>query len=121
MELKEGTVYIIRSKFNKSPKFNKSHFEGTFIRRQTRTDSNELFYRFENVICYTTRKPVYLYHYIDAYCMGDCESNLTGLFDTNNNFYDAEKVKSAKKAFQSMEKRSLDMVLKRLVNENFEW
>ena len=30
--------------------------------------------------------------------MGDCESNLTGLFDTNNNFYDAEKVKSAKKS-----------------------
>ncbi len=37
-------------------------------------------------------------------------------------FCDIEKVKeNGKKAIQSMEKRSLDMVLKRLVNETFEW
>jgi len=37
-------------------------------------------------------------------------------------FHDIKKVKeNGKKAIQSMEKRSLDMVLKRLVNEHFEW
>ena len=30
-------------------------------------------------------------------------------------------IDNAKKARENMEKRSLDMVLKRLVNENFEW
>ena len=37
-------------------------------------------------------------------------------------FHDVEKVKeNGKRAIQSMEKRSLDMVLKKLVNETFEW
>lgn len=37
-------------------------------------------------------------------------------------FHDIKKVKeNGKKAIQNMEKRSLDMVLKRLVNEHFEW
>jgi len=37
-------------------------------------------------------------------------------------FHDIKKVKeNGKKAIQNMEKRSLDMVLKRLINEHFEW
>jgi hypothetical protein len=37
-------------------------------------------------------------------------------------FHDVDEVKESKKnAIQRMEKRSLDMVLKRLVNEHFEW
>jgi hypothetical protein len=37
-------------------------------------------------------------------------------------FYDLEKVKdNSKMAIQNMEKRSLDMILKRLMNEHFEW
>ena len=37
-------------------------------------------------------------------------------------FHAIEKIKeNGKKAIQNMEKRSLDMVLKRLVNETFEW
>jgi hypothetical protein len=43
-------------------------------------------------------------------------------FHKTDIFYDLEKVKeNSKKAIQNMEKRSLDMVLKRLVNEHFEW
>jgi hypothetical protein len=43
-------------------------------------------------------------------------------FHKTDIFYDVEKVKeNRKKAIQNMEKRSLDMVLKRLVNEQFEW
>jgi hypothetical protein len=44
------------------------------------------------------------------------------LFFEEDYYYDPEKIReNAKKAIQSMEKRSLDMVLKRLVNEYFEW
>ena len=37
-------------------------------------------------------------------------------------FYDTEEIRdNARKAVQSMEQRSLDLILKRLINENFEW
>jgi hypothetical protein len=37
-------------------------------------------------------------------------------------FHNVDEVKeNGKKAIQNMEKRSLDMILKRLVNEHFEW
>ena len=37
-------------------------------------------------------------------------------------FHDIDQVKeNKKKAIETMEKRTLDMVLKRLVNEHFEW
>ena len=37
-------------------------------------------------------------------------------------FHDIEQVKeNGKRAIQRMEKRSLDIILKRLVNEHFEW
>ena len=37
-------------------------------------------------------------------------------------YYDAEKIKdNAKKARQSMEKRALDQILKRLIDPHFEW
>jgi neutral trehalase len=43
-------------------------------------------------------------------------------FSREYTFYDVEEIrKNAKKARQSMEKRSLDIVLKKVVNENFQW
>jgi hypothetical protein len=37
-------------------------------------------------------------------------------------FHDLEKVKdNREKAIQNMEKRSLDIILKRLINEHFQW
>jgi len=43
-------------------------------------------------------------------------------FYREDTFYDAEDIKkNAQKARQQMEKRSLDMVLKQIVNETFEW
>jgi hypothetical protein len=37
-------------------------------------------------------------------------------------FYDIEEIReNGQKARQAMEKRSLDKILKKLVNENFEW
>lgn len=43
-------------------------------------------------------------------------------FDREDTFYDAEDIKKkAQNARHQIEKRSLDMVLKRIVNETFEW
>lgn len=43
-------------------------------------------------------------------------------FSVDDKFYDVEEIRdNAKKARQQLEKRSLNMVLKRLVNEQFEW
>jgi len=43
-------------------------------------------------------------------------------FHKTDIFHDVEKIKdNSKCAIQNMEKRSLDLVLKRIVNEHFEW
>ena len=43
-------------------------------------------------------------------------------FDRNDIFYDAEDIKNnAQKAKQQMESRALNMILKRIVNEEFQW
>ena len=42
----------------------------------------------------------------------------------NNKYYDVEEMKvkvAAEKARQQMEQRSLNMILKRVVNEEFQW
>ena len=44
------------------------------------------------------------------------------IFMYYDDFYDIEEIKlKAKMARQTMEQRSLDMILKRLVNEHFQW
>ena len=46
----------------------------------------------------------------------------TAVFSPNDIVYDLEEIRqNGKRARQSMEQRSLDIILKRLVNENFEW
>lgn len=43
-------------------------------------------------------------------------------FCPRDTYYDVEKVrKNAQRAIQTMEQRSLNMILKRLVNEEFQW
>jgi len=45
----------------------------------------------------------------------------TAFFSSTDTFYDLEEIKeNGKKARQTMEKRSLDIILKQVVNENFE-
>jgi hypothetical protein len=42
--------------------------------------------------------------------------------DSNNIFYDWEEIREkSKRARQQMEQRALNMILKRLVNEEFQW
>lgn len=43
-------------------------------------------------------------------------------FEIDTKFYDLEEIReNGKKAIQAMEQRSLNIILKRIVNENFEW
>ena len=50
---------------------------------------------------------------ISAYYLSFCPRDI---------YYDVEKVrKNAERAIQTMEQRTLNMILKRLVNEEFEW
>lgn len=43
-------------------------------------------------------------------------------FEIDTKFYDLEEIReNGQKAIQSMEQRTLDKILKRIVNENFEW
>ena len=40
----------------------------------------------------------------------------------DDDFYDLEDIREkGRKAKQAMEQRSLDIILKKIVNENFEW
>jgi hypothetical protein len=44
------------------------------------------------------------------------------VFTNADTFYDIQEMRNKKiKAIQCMEQRSLDMILKRLVNEHFQW
>ena len=46
----------------------------------------------------------------------------TAVFTPNDIVYDLEEIREdGKQARQAMEQRALNIVLKRLVNENFEW
>ena len=62
-----------------------------------------------------------------SYMSGDKEAyawfhNSPYYYIYDDEFYDAEKIReSAQSAIQTMEQRSLNMILKRLVNEEFQW
>ena len=61
-----------------------------------------------------------------SYMSGDKEAyawfNNSYYYIYDDDFYDVEKIKeSAQWARQTMEHRSLNMILKKLVNEEFEW
>ena len=46
----------------------------------------------------------------------------TAFFSPTDTFYDLEEIReNGKRARQNMEQRSLDIVLKRLLNEEFQW
>ena len=46
----------------------------------------------------------------------------SAFFNPTDTFYDLEEIReNGKRARQNMEQRALDIILKRLVNENFQW
>jgi hypothetical protein len=124
LDLKEGNIYLIRYNFDKY-----RHFEGTFI--EYLTINGELNPKFINCLCYI-RQVQHIDHYSDSdYCISDYQNDRfpINVFSsaTRASFYDAEKVKTfdkvknLQKSIESRERRSVNMILKRLVNEDFEW
>ena len=62
-----------------------------------------------------------MYAQFDALGVPNFQNHFT-LNKCDQLFYDVEKVKdNREKAIQNMEKRALDLILKKLVNEHFEW
>ena len=101
MDLKEGTIYAIRYKFDKN-----RIFVGTFNHCIKDKRSNKINAKFENVTSHYSRRVL---------------TELSFYNYTDYNYYDVHKINNAKYARQNMESRALNMVLKRLVNEYFEW
>ena len=49
-------------------------------------------------------------------------NSLSSYYTGDDEFYDVEKIReNAQRAIQTMEQRALDIILKRIVNEEFEW
>ena len=121
MELKEGTLYLIRHNEE-----NFQHFEATFkeYAYSNRGYNNVLYPTFKNIIKYRYKIYTKTQHYDDTnyYEHTDFPTHEEILDFKNITFYDAEKVKSGKKAIQNRERRTVNMILRRLIgDEHFEW
>ena len=85
--------------------------------------NDKLQHKFDKMIFYNFDSP----GYFDE--MGDSHRSLwfvrKGMqyeFYIDDNFYDAEEIReNAQKAREKMEKRALNIILKRIVNEEFQW
>jgi hypothetical protein len=96
-DLKHGKVYIIVYKREKD-----SVFTGTFNRYLDGEPSVE-FIHVSAHFSIGMHDRISFYHYHDYY------------------YYDIERIKNAQYARRNMEQRSLSMILKKIVNEEFEW
>jgi hypothetical protein len=107
MQLKIGTVYVVDSAYE------------TYIGTYRGVMNNKYFPPYKNVLCDVKAKiknnsksvipsnPI-LVQYISIH--------------KDDIVYDLDKIKQvAKKAKETFEKRALDKILRRLVNEEFEW
>ena len=125
LDLKEGSVYLIRYVYDKY-----RHYEGTFS--EYRIINGNLDTKFINLVCYLRTNVDHFDHYSDSnYCISHYPNDSAPIVIFSSTararFYDAEKVKmfdkvkNLQKAIESRETRTVNMILKRLVNEDFEW
>ena len=117
MELTRQKKYIAYLTAHKEEKL-MNFYKGTF--RGIHRIQNKLI--FDNVIENKTypEEIIYLGHRVRQSAL--IRYDLIFFDNDVYTFHDIDQVKENKKnAIQSMEKRTLDMVLKRLVNEHFEW
>ena len=123
--MKQGSVYLIRHDRDKY-----RHYEGTFS--EIRTINGKLSPEFINCVCYIRIHVENIDHYSDSnYCRShyrnDLNPNRIFCDRIRTRYYDAvkvktfDKVKNLQNAIQSRERRSVNMILKSLVNEDFEW
>ncbi len=82
-----------------------------------------LHHKFDKMIFYDFNSPGYFDEIGDSYrSVWFVRKGIQYEFYIDDKFYDAEEIKgNAKKARQQMESRALNQVLKRIVNETFEW
>ena len=111
---KKYIAYLTAEKEDRLQNFYKGTFRGVH-----RINNNLIFI---DIIKHETypEEIIYLGHR----CTSSSMSRYDLMFFINDvyTFHDVDQIKeNGKKAIQSMEKRTLDMVLKRLVNEHFEW
>ena len=112
---KKYIAYLTAEKEDRLQNFYKGTFRGVHSIKnnlifvdviQKKTDPEELFIYLGHIGRYTAL----------------IRKNLMFLPKDVYTFHDVDQVKeNKKKAIENMEKRTLDMVLKRLVNEHFEW
>jgi hypothetical protein len=63
-----------------------------------------------------------MYHFENVTALKPYEELGDGCFGERELYYEVDKIKeNAAKARQGMEKRALDMILKRLLHEDFSW
>ena len=108
--LKFNKRYLVETK-------NKNHYIGEYKEYVVDPHGYVMYYVLDNVTNYHTnkqsfwkRKPTPEKLKCDAF------------FSPTDTFYDLEEIReNGKKARQAMEKRALDIILKRVVNEEFQW
>lgn len=120
LDLKQGSVYLIRHDLEKY-----RHFEGTFTEYEI-IRNGKMAPKFINCVCYI-RIHVEHDHYSDSnYCRSNNRNDSKPIIvfcdDVNTRYYHAEKVKNLQKAIESRERRSLNMILRKIIGDpNFEW
>jgi hypothetical protein len=96
---------------------NKNHYIGEYKEIVVDPHGYVMYYVLDKVINYHTSKQSFWYRKPKREKLkGDA------FFSPTDKFYDLEEIiENGKKARQAMEQRALDIILKRLVNETFEW
>ena len=115
---KEYIAYLTAEKEDRLQNFYKATFRGVHYIK------NNLI--FNDIIEYKTYPEEIIYSgiYSGQRCRYTSMSRYNLMFFVKDvyTFHDIEQVKeNKKKAIQSMEKRALDKILKRIVNEEFQW
>ena len=125
MDLKEGTVYLIRNIYDNKYR----HFEGTFSEYISLPyrGGRQLAPKFINCNCYNRIHFGKVDKYSDSsYSRGNerryLNSNSVFADPIHTRYYDAEKVKNAQHAKQNRERRTVNMIIRQLIgDETFEW
>jgi hypothetical protein len=116
--LKFNKRYLVETK-------NKNYYIGEYKERIMDSHGYVMYYILDNVTYYYT-------NYYNDYYNEDYPSRLRktkpeklktdAFFSPTDTFYDLEEMREkGRQARLAMEQRALDIVLKRLVNEHFEW
>lgn len=115
-DLKEGRVYVIEIPYHKFTRYNGDKYTafGKGIYKGHYSKGVSHYYLWDVT--------VYLRNTNITFTGHDDPDLRVLLLNKSNLFYDFEKIRdNSKRARQQMEHRSVNMILKKLVNDDFEW